>query len=468
MFREKIGAPMIEEGSGKEVEEMVSDAGMKKNDQSLDIYAVRIILLLMLTFYFVLCCNKSQVSAFAEEKPKELSREDYYGRQTLRKMKNGENYLFVYDKIVEGVANHEEKIKVYDSKHSVSADEIMLVYNTYRADYPQHFWRSNEVSYTYSGSEVWYLNVKYVFSKEQYIKERSKFEKEVNRILSNIDISMNEFDRELEIHDMLAEMIEYDLDATYAHKAYGAILDGRAVCEGYARAFQYLLYKAGIQSMVVSGGGHAWNLVRIDGEYYYTDLTWDDDDGDEYLSHAYFNQTQQVMQLDHTLEADISLPKCTSVNANYYYQTGRVMSSYSMDTIANILKDNSVIEVYFICDTSGLKEWYYNNIDEIADKAGINTALSYQYGCWNTGCASTLLLEGEREADAAKVEPDSFLNGDVNGDTVINIKDSSLIKRYLAGWNVSINQSAADINHDGMINVKDHAALKRRLAGWNV
>ena len=79
-----------------------------------------------------------------------------------------------------------------------------------------------------------------------------------------------------------------------AHTAYGALVEDsrglrrKAVCDGYAYAFQYLLSKAGIQSAVIVGkadfGGedpldevyHAWNIVKLDGQWYETDCCWDD------------------------------------------------------------------------------------------------------------------------------------------------------------------------------------------------
>lgn len=58
--------------------------------------------------------------------------------------------------------------------------------------------------------------------------------------------------------------------------------------------------------------------------------------------------------------------------------------------------------------------------------------------------------------------------GDVNGDGIINIKDSALLRRYVAGWNVEQNVVAADVDGDGIINIKDSALIRRYVAGWSV
>lgn len=60
----------------------------------------------------------------------------------------------------------------------------------------------------------------------------------------------------------------------------------------------------------------------------------------------------------------------------------------------------------------------------------------------------------------------NVISGDVNGDGEVDIKDSALIKRHLAGWKVDMDMAAADVNGDGEVNIKDSALIKRTLAGW--
>ena len=83
-------------------------------------------------------------------------------------------------------------------------------------------------------------------------------------------------------------------------------MEGKGVCAGYAFALQYLLMRAGIQSYYVvgyAGENHAWNLAKIDGEWYYVDATWDDpvyNGSDDPYSpyHSYFNITTAMLQED--------------------------------------------------------------------------------------------------------------------------------------------------------------------------
>ncbi len=66
------------------------------------------------------------------------------------------------------------------------------------------------------------------------------------------------------------------------------------------------------------------------------------------------------------------------------------------------------------------------------------------------------------------VVDDSIQPGDINGDGKITMQDSALLRRYLAGWAVEVNESVADVNGDGKVTMQDSALLRRYLAGWDV
>ena len=95
------------------------------------------------------------------------------------------------------------------------------------------------------------------------------------------------YEKIIEVHDWMVENIEYDtnLVAEEPYSISGALTEGRAVCEGYARAFKYIMDELNIPCVLVSGIGtnsagetesHAWNYVQLDGNWYAIDVTWDD------------------------------------------------------------------------------------------------------------------------------------------------------------------------------------------------
>ena len=90
------------------------------------------------------------------------------------------------------------------------------------------------------------------------------------------------YDKVLAVHDYLCNHVNYVEDESDCYRAYGALVNGTAVCEGYALAFQRIMDSMGIPCYVASGtykgGAHAWNIVQVDGQWYHLDVTIDDQD----------------------------------------------------------------------------------------------------------------------------------------------------------------------------------------------
>ncbi|MCR5657501.1 MAG: leucine-rich repeat protein [Butyrivibrio sp.] len=156
----------------------------------------------------------------------------------------------------------------------------------------------------YSGSEIASLEASLSAACDSFYK--------------SLNLTGDDYNKELIIHDALINAMEYNHPVAdgnkrfdVAHTAYGAFVDKSPVCDGYAKAFKMLLNKAGIEAHVVAGdstgGGHAWNIVKIAGNFYEVDVTWDDRTiGDSYLYkniylHDYFNRTTDDF-LSHTID----------------------------------------------------------------------------------------------------------------------------------------------------------------------
>ena len=334
----------------------------------------------MTIMLFLSCCPILKREAFAALIPlQEISKDEYYGRNALAKMDNGETLLYAYDKIAEGIENSIEKISLNDSNYTVTVSDLSIVFDAYINDYPQHFWRENGYTRYYSGQKVIAMAPMYSISGSELEEARTEFDSGIDEITDGITAAMSEFERELIIHDRLAEKVTYTTEPENAHNSYGAVVEGEAVCEGYARAFQYALDTVGIQAQTVTGtagGGHAWNLVRIDGNYYYIDLTWNDQTPSA-IYHTYFNLPESEMERTHIVESDIELPVCDSWDANYYTIFGGIIDTYTVEGISALLNKNLTAEIYFTGDSSDFWTWFGENVSEIASNCGITGGFSY-------------------------------------------------------------------------------------------
>lgn len=146
--------------------------------------------------------------------------------------------------------------------------------------------RNNVTYYVYinSGKEANYL-IDEFSSKAEVDDAISQIEQVRNKILQNK--KMKTYDNIKMVHDYLIENIEYDttISKSNIYNIYGAMVNGKAVCEGYARSFKYLMDTLGIPCSLVIGKGtnsdgrtenHAWNYVQIGDDWYALDVTWDD------------------------------------------------------------------------------------------------------------------------------------------------------------------------------------------------
>ena len=120
----------------------------------------------------------------------------------------------------------------------------------------------------------------YLYSQEEIEERNVRIEEKTEEILRQMPDG-DEYEKVKYIYEYIIANTEYVQGAEDNQNICSVFLGGRSVCQGYAKAAQYLFEKAGIYSIFVSGKvesgeDHAWNIVRIDGNYYYIDTTWGD------------------------------------------------------------------------------------------------------------------------------------------------------------------------------------------------
>lgn len=139
-----------------------------------------------------------------------------------------------------------------------------------------------------------------------------------------------DYEKALYIHDYIAEVCRYNLggELKYSPTVYGCLVEGQANCEGYAKAFCYLATRMGLKCVLITGKtdngeNHAWNQVRIDGEWYNLDVTWDDMDVSEGVRKVYFLCNDEDFGKTHIAENNYFMPfECTATENNYYIKNG--------------------------------------------------------------------------------------------------------------------------------------------------
>ena len=253
-----------------------------------------------------------------------------------------------------------------------SEKDPQTLYTAFFYDNPQFFYINN--TYGLEGYEAdgrsHYNKLVFTYTMNADARKDAKAEldKAVETILQGVPQTTDQYEIELYLHNKLAVGCTYDTaaanagysSAPNAYTAYGALVDGQAVCEGYSRAMQLLLNKAGITNTLVIGESlsdnekHMWNLVSINGDFYHLDATWND--SDDQLRHNYFNVTTAQLALSRRItDGQAGIVNCTATKDNYFYRNGLVIDTYSRQTIAqkiatHIKKGETQIELLFAPD----------------------------------------------------------------------------------------------------------------------
>lgn len=259
--------------------------------------------------------------------------------------------------------------------------DIAIVRHALVDDHPEIFWLSNHYVTTKgkdnSGNPAALMmfsvsgesSSSYLVSRSERATMEAELEAAVASILSKVTAT-DPFEKEAQLMRLLCEKVTYTTDPNdpMIYSAYGALVGGRALCEGYSRAMQLLLLQSGIPCTTVTGvangEGHMWNLVQLGSNWYNLDATWNDTTGG-FVSYEYFNLTDADMALDHTFSKDfseiapdklsgasfnISRPSCTATEYNYFVKRGFTYSAENADALISYITSSpdEVLEVRFV------------------------------------------------------------------------------------------------------------------------
>lgn len=241
-----------------------------------------------------------------------LTKNEYQNKYLYSQL--GENGKIIYEKLYENKENL--KTGTYTIQFGNIFYDILSQENG--SDKLQEEYQTAIEAFTYDNPDVFYIDVTKMYinietiqkifstkynvyinsakdptylldgftSKEQIDQCESQVIAVKNQILNQI-AGKNDIEKMRYIHDYLVDTIEYD--QTFGEKniynIYGALVSKTCVCEGYAKASQYLLNEAGLENIIITGTAtnsdgktenHAWNYVNIDEKWYAIDTTWDD------------------------------------------------------------------------------------------------------------------------------------------------------------------------------------------------
>lgn len=243
-----------------------------------------------------------------------------YGFKALQNSAEQKLYACIDETI-----NESESREIYTERFD-DPKRISDVIEFYKDDHPEVFWIDEAKPYYYANEiDGLTLELNFKFEGDLLNEVKTKLDNAITSALANAPVHGSDYEKELYIHNYLIDHCAYDTEAVDYHKsenevraneqnAFGALAEGRAVCEGYARAFQILCDRLNIPCWVIQGQAegfdnqeitnHIWNCVKLDNDWYHVDVTWDDYDDlvpADVNRYLYFNLTTEEIKKDHRI-----------------------------------------------------------------------------------------------------------------------------------------------------------------------
>lgn len=187
------------------------------------------------------------------------------------------------DRIYQGLTKVSGSVDV--SGLGVSPEAGVTLFRQVLSEHPEIFWVDGGCSYRYDDTGLVSLSPTYLYGTSDLPQMRDAYEQRVSQALESAEGLGSEVEKAKALHDWLIQNAEYSRTGAEGgevpmveHTAFGIMVNGTGVCDGYARAYADLLARVGIKSVVVESEAmnHAWNLVSVGGNWYHVDVTYDD------------------------------------------------------------------------------------------------------------------------------------------------------------------------------------------------
>ena len=251
-------------------------------------------------------------------------------------------------------------------------------------DHPEIFWihnREKVFKTTYDGRDYCRFSPGYTYTEEQCREIAQAMEAAYQEMAAQIPEGADDYQKVMTAYTYIIDHTAYEISDDDQSIA-GVFWKKKAVCAGYAGAVQYLLERLDIPCIYVEGDaagstqGHAWNIVELDGQYYYVDAT--NGDQPEFLEgdavslaehkttiYDYLCPFPQEYEKNYTPSKEFQVPACTAWDKNFYVMNGACFDSYDRESVYALCRlriDNNAAVVRFKFSNADAYEAAYEDL----------------------------------------------------------------------------------------------------------
>jgi hypothetical protein len=342
---------------------------------------VRLTVILFIIIFCAAAVSCSRFPAFADKAPVEntpkplapensvIYSEDHL-ESVIKAIPGAERYYYgllgpeekaLYQSFLTAFLNMESSVHVFGFDN----DTVYYVRSCVLRDYPEIWYAgSGTITEYHRNGKVIDKNydIAYMYGPSEIRSKQAEIDNKTDDFLRSVEPSESDYEKLLRVYEYIILNTDYDQAAYRSVRSeqddpsvevsasiYGVLVKGKAICEGYSKAAQYLLGRLGIPCGLASGTSskdgiaHAWNFLWLDGEPYFLDLTWGDPVYDDpntsegTITYDYFCITTKQLLATHIPDPAYPLPLCEASKYNYFVYNGLLLHEYSEDSVLEIL-----------------------------------------------------------------------------------------------------------------------------------
>ena len=298
------------------------------------------------------------------------------------------------ERLIAAWENMDEEVQLYPDIQ-IHKNDIVAYFSDIFFENPKYYYvvRSFSGTTNSAGYMGKLTKLSYTVESMDEVKETwAEIDKATEEILLYISPDMTDFEKIMTVHDYMD--LHYVYDINDMDQTYLIMLDRVGVCAAYAEAFQHMMNILGIESSLVKSEemGHIWNIVKVDGNWYHVDITWDDPVPDQFgvVGHEYmFLSEKAIREMGHTgFDATYFANKPKYDKADGRDDCGSIVT---VDGIMYYIEGNNLIDeegniIYESLD-GGDGEWSVSQTSHVPDvvRAGLGEINGVLYFNTDTG-----------------------------------------------------------------------------------
>ena len=299
-----------------------------------------------------------------------------------------------YKQIASAVCRFEERVEIAYS------DNLAKVYRAVLMDHPEYFWVDE--AYVAWGNimtqSVHFIELSFNSGRIEKAWNQYQIDTAVEQCVSQIAKQASDYEKVKYVYEYVIKNVDYVDNSTQNQNIQSVFLNHESVCAGYAKATQLLLNKLNIFSTYIVGTaktdqasfafpneqfGHAWNLVQVEGEYYYVDTTWGDpvfskeafheDD----VSYDYLCITTEELLRSRDIDEAFEVPLCSAVTYNYYVQEQKYLENFQEEEFIKAIKKEITEGQYGIAYKFATQDVYKEAFRSLFEERKIEDVAQY-------------------------------------------------------------------------------------------